>query len=260
MPVITFESKDKIPEGLQDHANEENGVFLINVVPKAKLDEFRENNISLAEERDRLKSTVDRFSAIGSIEQLEELNTELETLRDLDQKVKDGKLKPGDDFERELENRVRSMRESLEAQLAEAEKRNKEQASQIKAGDERYNSTIIERHVTDAALKEGSGVNTSAIPDILARARSVFKVNENGEVVPMRGDTIIYGEDGATPMTSAEWLGSLKKDAPHFFKDNSGGGAGGSDDTKYPNGMSKEEFNKLPASERLKYANIGTIG
>jgi hypothetical protein len=60
-------------------------------------------------------------------------------------------------------------------------------------------------------------------------------------------------------MTSDEWLGSLKKDAPHFFKGNTGGGAGGADGKKYPNGMSAEEFQKLPPEQRLAFANQGKL-
>ena len=69
MPEIVFESLDKVPEGLREHAKEEEGKVKVNVVPKNKLDEFRETNIKLAQERDSLKSAFDipSSSAICSI-------------------------------------------------------------------------------------------------------------------------------------------------------------------------------------------------
>jgi hypothetical protein len=261
MPVLTFASKDEIPEGLEDSAKQNGDKWEVNVVPKAKLDEFRDNNIALAEERDTLKATNTQLSGLIG-EDADNFKTELEALRKTAQQVSDGKLKKSDDIEKEVDNRVKQMKEQLEAQLIEAENKNKTLTAEVHDGKKKYANTVVDRHITDAVLKEESGVNPSALPDILSRARSTFKVNEKGEVVAMKDENVVmYGSDGATPMTADEWVTTLKKAAPHFFKGNTGGGAGGSDgNNKYPNGMSQEEFQKLPAQQRLAFANQALKG
>ena len=47
MTVITYESKEAIPEGLAEFAKEEDGVYSVNVVARTKLEEFRDNNTGL---------------------------------------------------------------------------------------------------------------------------------------------------------------------------------------------------------------------
>ena len=67
-----------------------------------------------------------------------------------------------------------------------------------------------------------------AIPDITARARSVFKlVNGVPGAFEADGQTVRYGKDGVTPMTLEEWLDAQVSEAPHLFESNAGGGAGG---------------------------------
>ena len=258
MPIITFDSKESIPEGLGEAAKQNGEKWEVNVVLKSKLDEFRENNIALSEERDNLKATNESLSKIIG-EDSEAFVNELTDLRKTAQQVADGKLKASNDIEAEVENRVKAMREGYESQIAELTTKNKAANEAVAEGQRKYNNTVVDRYITDAVLNPESGVNPAALPDILARARGIFKVAEEGKVVAMKSDNVVlYGADGATPMTGEEWVAALKKDAPHFFKSNTGGGAGGSD-KKYPNGMSKEDFEKLPASQRLRYANEGKI-
>jgi hypothetical protein len=48
MPNITLPTRDAWPEELREHVKEESGGFVLNVVPKTKLDEFRNTNIEVA--------------------------------------------------------------------------------------------------------------------------------------------------------------------------------------------------------------------
>jgi hypothetical protein len=70
----------------------------------------------------------------------------------------------------------------------------------------------------------------------------------------MDGEAIIYGADGATPMTPDEWLAKLRDSAPYFCKNSNGGGATGNQGNKMFGGMSKEDFNKLSGAQKLALA------
>ena len=70
------------------------------------------------------------------------------------------------------------------------------------------------------------GLVPSAIPDALARAMDVFKLQDDGALVPEQDGATLYGKDGK-PMSQGEWLETMKEQAPHWFPAPTGGGAGG---------------------------------
>lgn len=252
MPDVKFKSLDEVPEGLREHAKQVDGAFVINVVPKVKLDEFRETNISLAQERDALKTRVQGLAEIVG-EDPEKFKTELEALRHTDQLVKDGKLKGSDAVENAVQERLENVKTSYEQQLAEMGQ--KLEAANQRGNDfeSKFKRSQIDREITNAVLAKDSGVNPQALPDILARAYGVYQVKDDGTLVAMKGDAVIYGSDGATPMSPKEWLTKLLAEAPYLGLSSNGGGAFG-DRGDTVGGMSKEEFNKLdPATRIAKY-------
>lgn len=92
---------------------------------------------------------------------------------------------------------------------------------------ERANTTIrdllIDSRVVTAFNSE-KGLE-GAVPDVVLRAKSVFKV-EDGEVVARdeKGE-LIRGKDGV--LTITEWVSKLKESAPHLFPGSGGGDASG---------------------------------
>jgi hypothetical protein len=253
MPELTFDALDTIPEGLREVAVQKDGKFVVDVVPGKKLAEFRDNNINLAKERDTLKA---RWEAVAPLvgEDLDGFKTSYEALKAVDQQVKDGKLTARGDIETEVTRRVDAMKANYENRLqAEGAARAAAEAKAAEA-DGRFRKSIVDRYVTDAVLNEKSGAIATALPDIIERASKVFKVGDDGKLIAKEGDAVIYGADGATPMTPLEWLGKLKEQAPYFFKGSNGGGAAGGQTTNAPGGLSQGDFLKLPAAERLKLA------
>jgi hypothetical protein len=87
--------------------------------------------------------------------------------------------------------------------------------------------TYVDRALTDVVLDESMGVHPKALADILGRAYQVFEVSDDGKLTPKRGEAVVYGADGVTPMSPKEWVQSLKEDAPYFFKGSNGGGSNG---------------------------------
>jgi len=254
MPDISFDSLDAVPEGLKEVAKDNgSGKFVVNVVPASKLDEFRNNNIAVSKERDTLKAFKDQWAPILGEDQ-DAFKADIERLRTVDQEVKDGKLKGSKDIEAEVTRRVEAMKTGYETRLQEAERLRVAAEATASAADQKFKRSIVDRAITDAVLHEKSGAEPRALPDIIERASKVFVVGDDGKLTPKEGEAIIYGADGATPMTPAEWLGKLKEAAPYFFKASGGGNAGGGEKTKLPGNMSQKDFDALPPNKKLELA------
>jgi len=254
MPDIKFTTKESIPEGLREHAKEADGGFVVSVVPKVKLDEFRDNNLTIARERDALKDKVAVYAELlgddtGKAREL------VGTLKATHQQVADGKLKGSEAIEAEVNRRVAETKSHFEGQLAAAGTRLTEANARAADFERRFKLSTVDREITNAVLHPESGVNPAALPDILSRAYAFYTVQDDGRLVAKQGDNVIYGADGVTPMPPKEWLGKVLETAPYLGKQSAGGGASGGGGGKSAlGGLSQTEFDKLPAVERLALA------
>lgn len=252
MPEITYKTKAEIPEEFQSEAKEVNGTFTVNVVLKSKVDEFRDRNVTVMQERDALKNKLDAFVAVAGDDPAK-FKGELDGLRATDQQVKDGKLTSSKDIEAAVAARVQEAKAAYEAQLRTLANERDVAVRDRDTSNTKFKRSIIDREFTNAALAPDSGINPVALPDILARVHAVYQVGEGDKLVPKTGDTIIYGSDGVSPMSPKEWLKKLVQDAPHFAKPTSGGGATGGGKPEF-GGLSQEAFLKLSPTERMDRA------
>jgi hypothetical protein len=143
------------------------------------------------------------------------------------EKVVEGRLKTAKTEWDKQFNAVTSERDSLNARLT---------AIQIDQG------------VITVATKKG--LRPTAIPDITARARIVFKLVDGApRAYEADGQTVRVGKDGITPMTLDEWVDQQVADAPHLFETNSGSGAasngsgGAANNRSVKNPFRKETWN-----------------
>ena len=127
----------------------------------------------------------------------------------------------GDDrpVEKVLENRLKNAKSEWDKQLATVN-------SERDALNVRLTAIQIDQGVITVATKKG--LRPTAIPDITARARNVFRL-ANGLPTAFEADgkTVRFGKDGMTPMTLEEWVDAQVSEAPHLFESNAGGGAAG---------------------------------
>lgn len=248
MALITYSARGDVPEDLADFVKEDNGKFVVDVGPKAKITEFRDNNIALKQERDALKAKLEVFGKLG--DDPAKLQDELKALREVDQLVKDGKLKGNDAISAEVERRLKETRESHEAQIRDLT--NKVGAAEQKAvqADQKWRVSVLDQRITNAVLADDSNVNPATLPDVLARARNIYTVTDDGKLVPKQGDAVVYGANG-DPMQPKEWLTKVLAEAPYLGKTSAGGGADGGTGGKELGGMSQEAFNNLSPEERI---------
>ena len=212
MPLkYKFKSKDEIPAEHLPHYAERDGAWVLDVdgaVEKSKLDEFRNSNVSLIKERDDLKK---RYEGIDP-DAVKALADEKRQLEEAQQ------LKAGE-VEKVVENRIKGVKADLEKQIATL-------SGERDALTGRLTSIQIDQGVLTVATKRG--LRPTAIPDITARARSIFRlVNGVPTAFEPDGKALRYGKDGLTPMTLDEWVDAQVSEAPHLFESNAGGGAAG---------------------------------
>ena len=183
-----FKSKDEIHA---EHAGlyvERDGAFVLDAegaVEKAKLDEFRTNNLTLQKQ---LAELTQRFEGIEP-DQVKALMAEKQKLEEA-KHLKEGEV------DKLLESRTRSLKSDLEKQITGL-------ATERDALTLRLVEIEINQGVTLAATKRG--LRPSAIPDAVARARMVFQlVNGVPAAFEADGKTVRYGRDGVTPLTLDE--------------------------------------------------------
>ena len=221
-------SKDEVPAGLEAHYVERDGAWVLDAegaADKSKLDEFRSTNVALMRERDELKK---RFEGIDP-EQVRQLAEEKRRLEEAQQ------LKAGE-TEKVVEARVRAARGELEKQVSAL-------TSEREALNARLVTIQIDQGVVAAATKRG--LRATAIPDITARARSVFRL-ANGVPTAFEADgqTVRVGKDGVAALTLEEWIEAQVSEAPHLFEGNAGGGAAGNGSGGAGNRSGRNPFRK----------------
>jgi hypothetical protein len=254
MPIINFNSLEEVPEGLREgaKADENTGKFAINVVLNSKLDEFRERNVTQSKRLETLEPAFERYKAVVG-DDVSNFENELTQLRDTKKRVDDGELKTNDQIEQAVADRIKAVKDGYEEtnRAARSEATSfKQKAEELKT---RLDKTRIDKEVTAAVIVPESGVRPEALPDVLERAYRLFKV-EDEKIVPKNGEAIVYGNNGADPMTPTEWLAKLRTEAPHYFKGNNGGGAGGGNGDKI-GGYSKQQVAGMSAAQKLALAN-----
>lgn len=210
-----YKSADDIPEGLESYYTENDGEYVLAVegmVDKGVVSEFRQNNIGLQ------KQLADLEKKLGGVDldEYKELKAEKQKLAD-QELIEAGKL---DEL---VNSRVERMQAQFEQNIGQLQAQLEDSTKAANKYRENYDSLIIERTLADAATK--AGVRSEAIPDVLNRARAVWRKAEDDSLVAVRGDQPVYGKNGRTPISIDEWYEGLADEAPHLFKASEGSGA-----------------------------------
>ena len=154
-----FKLKEEIPADQQALYVERDGAWCLDVdgvVDKSKLEEFRANNIALS---NQLTEQKKRFEGIDP-EQVRKLAEEKQRLEEAQQ------LKGGE-VDKVVEGRLRTAKTEWDKQFAAV-------TSERDSLNARLTAIQIDQGVITTATKRG--LRPTAIPDITARARTVFRL------------------------------------------------------------------------------------
>lgn len=264
MYKVKFKTKDEAPKELHEFLKEtaEKDGFEANLAPASKVDEFRQNNIRVSQENDTLKKALQPFTEIagktddGKERPLTDLLKDIETWKKTAQQVKDGTLKGSDVIDKEVEARTGAMKSAYEEQIGKLGQEAGQWKSKYEAAVVANNMKTIDSAIAQAAALPAVGLNMDALPDVLRRARDEWTVEADGKLVAKKGEMVLRGEDGVSPLTVEEWFKGLRKTAGYYFKGSQGGGAGGGDGGSTDvEGLTTADLAKMTPMERLRYAN-----
>lgn len=207
---LIIDKLEDVPENVRTIYKPENGKFILDVegaVPKERLDEFRNNNIQLQQQLDKLKD-------VDPVKYRE--------LTELQRKLQEKELIEKGEVEKVVDLRTQAMREDLTNKLTTSQ-------TALEKAQNMLNTLLIDNVIKSAAIK--NGVVPEAVDDVVLRAKAVYTVVDGVPTPKDAAGQVIFGKDGKTPMPVEEWLVGLKGSAKHLFIGNSGSGAGGGNGT-----------------------------
>ena len=152
---------------------------------------------------------------------------ELESLMELKKKVEaneEMKLLSENKFEEVLKKRLEARERDVAVQLQARDAKIDEYVSVVKAKDERLKALAIDGSIR-AAYAE-LDFEPAAMDDILLQARTMFHMDEDGNVAPRDADGVLrMGKDGRTPLSAKEWLEGLAEKKSYLRRASKGSGA-----------------------------------
>ncbi len=211
----TYATQEDIPETFAPFFIEKDGKFAADVdfegyVPAKRLDEMRTTNIT---DRQKYEADLEKFKDVD----VEKYHDLLSREKDLG----DGKLIKRGEIEAVVKPRVDEALKPVQAEL-------KEEKGRTAILRDRLETAMISNGVVQAAIP--LGLKKGAAPDLIERARKVFKLNDDTEVVAYEpdGKTIKY-HLGSEPYGIEQFAKDTANDeyGKHLFVENQGGGGGG---------------------------------
>tara|TARA_R110000737_G_scaffold93211_1_gene126347 strand:+ start:5232 stop:6026 length:795 start_codon:yes stop_codon:yes gene_type:complete len=237
----TYNDVADIPEGYEAlYTQNDEGVFNMTqvegVTAKGKLDEFRENNISLRqqiEDRETESAALQsKFSGVD-LEKWNQFQEQESAMAEKQRQIDDQELIDKGDVDTLIERRVQEVLAAKDKELGDMRGGHDETLTELYTQLENYetqfSSLVIDREL--ASLSADLGVASSALEDVLTRGRATFKVEEGRPVAYDKDGLKMYGADAITPLSVGEWLDGLSDKAPHLFNKSRGTGAGQPSDT-----------------------------
>src|ERR1700756_1021524 len=226
--ALQFEVTDinTVPEALRAQYKQDGTVFRLDVsgvVPASRLDEFRANNI-------RLQQEMEKFKGVDPVKYAE--------LQEQAKKLAEGELIKKGDVDGLVNLRVGEMKKTYETQVQEL-------TGSVGQFDQTPSRLLIDNVVKTEAVK--AGVLPTALDDLTLRAGSTFSLKDGVPVMKDAQGNVIYGKDGVTPKSIAEWVADTRKSAPHLFAGFNGSGAGGGA------GRGSVDVSKMTPAQKISY-------
>ena len=207
------------------------------LVPKATLDEFRDNNVLLKKEKDDLTAKLKQFDGIDV--------AKVKEMQETERKVKDGELVKAGKYEELLASKIDPILKR-HSEEREADKKDKERlATQL-------SKVMIDQELTKIATAKG--LRPEAIMDMLGRLRPEFSV-VGDKVVSLDEQGGMRRTDSGEPYSLDRSIEGLAKAAPHLFQPSTGGGTppGGPKFAPGTKTMVRAEFDKLDPTTKMTF-------
>jgi hypothetical protein len=115
-----------------------------------------------------------------------------------------------EEFDRALEQRVSALRDEYESRIEALQAKSAMQNAKL-------SGLLIDNEIRSLASKPEVGVLPKAVSTVVMLAKEVWRMDQDGKPVAIDADgRPIYGKRGE-PIDMAEWMESLKDEAPYLF-------------------------------------------
>lgn len=223
LPAVT-DNLDNIPEAMRGFYEKDGDNFVLSVDDssfKKKLSEFRDSNITLMKDKEKLEAQLADLKDVDPAK-YKEMKKKLEEMEDKDL-LDEGKI------EELVAVRTERMRKDFDSQITALTERAEAAERSTVDYKGKLEGVLIDSQITAAASAVGN-VRKGAMPDVLARARGVWTLDDSGNPVALNADgSKRYGKDGDKPLSMSEWATDLLQEAAFLFEGSSGGGSSNSD-------------------------------
>lgn len=217
---------------------------------KAKLDEFRESNVTLKAQIEEMQKDLEKFKDMdpAKYKQL------LEQIQSQEEKklIKDGNI------DEVIKLRTEALKKEYEDKLAAKDKLNAKLTEDAKTATKEKDTYIVEAEMRKAVDNPEVGFQ-SGVANILKDTVLREFIHKDGKVVRVKADgSLVYGTKGE-PQGLDEFVQSYAKDHPYLVKPSTGGGSRNNGDTKNGNGaktMKRADFDALDAMDRHKFVTV----
>lgn len=247
-------SLDEVPEAARAlYAKTSDGRYKLEVegmVDKAKLDEFRENNVALNKKLEDLSKQMESFKGVDP--------SKFKEYEEQARKIRENELidkKQYDQYKAEVTAAIKKDFDTKESFYKETIKKiESERDKAINDG----NDFLINAELRKATDNPEAGYQPKLADGLIHRVRREFTVKD-GKVVHVNGEgSVVIGKDGG-PMSIDEYLQNLSKELPWMLKPSSGSGAQGNNGKGAANGktMKRADFNALDPVAQHAFAVAG---
>lgn len=203
------------------------------MVPKAKLDEFRDNNIKLTQ---KVSEYETKFKDVD-VDKYRQLLT--------------AQGKTPDEIEAAVQARIKPLLEERDTMVSELQ-------TKLNATTGQLETVLVDATLKAEAAK--AGVLPTAIDDVVLRGRMVYHMKD-GKVIAQNSDgQPMYDKDGSSPMAVTTWMKDLKKNAPHLFQGMQGAGGNGAGGRMGANGLPANATATQKISAGLREMTAGAHG
>lgn len=253
---LFYKNKSDIPKGLEEHYEESDEGYTLATDDKGfkeKLAEFRTNNRDLFSKNEGLQKQLKTLEKMDPTKYEEGLVAlaKMEEMRDK-KMIEEGKL---DEVLHERTERMRAeydgKLENLQAQLEKANK-----TADTATG--RLSSTLIDSAVHQAVSSAGS-LRSGALMDVISRAKQVWQLDDDQNLIPMKDNKVLYGKDGDTQLTMEEWTAGLIEVAPYLFESSKGTGSKGGEKFRSIDGKTVQAGDAEAFGANLESIAKGTV-
>ena len=212
---------DSLTDDQKSNYEQVGELFILQVegaVDKAKINEFRDNNINLSKQLEKFKN-VD----------MEKINA----LMEQESKLNDKKFIDSKDFDGLIASKTNAIKSDYEGKITNLTSQLKELTG--------INAQIVSKYEIEGAANSAftkHKISPDAHLAVMAQIKNKFSVN-GGKVVAMNGETIELGNDGN--LTVDEFVHSM----PEIFKIQSNGGNGSGNNSPTPQAQTMNSNQKI---------------